>query len=70
MGRQQPAPLADATALRLAVIVSRFNESVSGILRDGAAAAVALGSCVGAALRKATFARTRTGGKFQLPYRF
>lgn len=41
MGRQEPAPLADATAFRFAVIVSRFNETVTGSLRDAAAAALA-----------------------------
>jgi 6,7-dimethyl-8-ribityllumazine synthase len=38
--QDQPAPLADATAFRFAVIVSRFNETVTGSLRDAAAAAL------------------------------
>lgn len=37
---QAPAPLADATAFRFAVIVSRFNETVTGSLRDAATAAL------------------------------
>jgi 6,7-dimethyl-8-ribityllumazine synthase len=37
---QPPRPLADATAFRFAVIVSRFNETVTGSLRDAAAAAL------------------------------
>ena len=37
---QPPGPLADATAFRFAVIVSRFNETVTGSLRDAAAAAL------------------------------
>ena len=37
---QPPAPLADATAFRFAVIVSRFNEAVTGSLRDAATAAL------------------------------
>ncbi len=37
---QPPAPLADATAFRFAVIVSRFNETVTGSLRDAATAAL------------------------------
>jgi 6,7-dimethyl-8-ribityllumazine synthase len=37
---QPPAPLADATTLRFAVIVSRFNETVTGSLRDAATAAL------------------------------
>ena len=43
MGRQEqpPAPLADATPFRFAVIVSRFNETVTGSLRDAATAALA-----------------------------
>ena len=39
-GQDQPAPLADATALRFAVVVSRFNETVTGNLRDAATAAL------------------------------
>ena len=35
------APLADAAGYRFAVIVSRFNEAVTGALRDGARAALA-----------------------------
>jgi 6,7-dimethyl-8-ribityllumazine synthase len=38
---QPPAPLADATGFRFAVIVSRFNESVTGSLREAATAALA-----------------------------
>ena len=38
---QPPAPLADATAFRFAVIVSRFNDTVTGSLRDAATAALA-----------------------------
>jgi 6,7-dimethyl-8-ribityllumazine synthase len=37
---QPPAPLADATAFRFAVIVSRFNGTVTGSLRDAATAAL------------------------------
>ena len=37
---QPPAPLADASAFRFAVIVSRFNEAVTGSLRDSALAAL------------------------------
>ncbi len=37
---QPPAPLADATPFRFAVIVSRFNETVTGSLRDAATAAL------------------------------
>jgi 6,7-dimethyl-8-ribityllumazine synthase len=37
---QPPAPLADATAFRFAVIVSRFNETITGSLRDAATAAL------------------------------
>jgi 6,7-dimethyl-8-ribityllumazine synthase len=37
---QPPAPLADATAFRFAVVVSRFNETVTSSLRDAAAAAL------------------------------
>lgn len=40
MRGQDQAPLADATAFRFAVIVSRFNETVTGSLRDAAAAAL------------------------------
>jgi 6,7-dimethyl-8-ribityllumazine synthase len=35
-----PAPLADATPFRFAVIVSRFNATVTGSLRDAATAAL------------------------------
>lgn len=35
-----PAPLADASAFRFAVIVSRFNEGITGSLRDAAIAAL------------------------------
>lgn len=35
-----PAPLADATAFRFAVIVARFNETITDSLRDAAAAAL------------------------------
>ena len=38
---QPPAPLADATAFRFAVVVSRFNETVTGSLREAATAALA-----------------------------
>jgi 6,7-dimethyl-8-ribityllumazine synthase len=37
---QPPAPLADATAFRFAVVVSRFNETVTESLRDAATAAL------------------------------
>ncbi len=37
---QPPVPLADASAFRFAVIVSRFNETVTGSLRDAATAAL------------------------------
>lgn len=37
---QAPAPLADASAFRFAVIVSRFNDTVTGSLRDAAVAAL------------------------------
>jgi 6,7-dimethyl-8-ribityllumazine synthase len=40
-GEGQAAPLADASAFRFAVIVSRFNEAVTGSLRDAAVAALA-----------------------------
>ena len=40
-GQGQPAaPLPDASAFRFAVIVSRFNDSVTGSLRDAAVAAL------------------------------
>lgn len=40
-GQNQPgAPLADASAFRFAVIVSRFNEDVTGSLREAAVAAL------------------------------
>ena len=40
-GQDQPsAPLADATGFRFAVVVSRFNEAVTGSLRDAATAAL------------------------------
>jgi 6,7-dimethyl-8-ribityllumazine synthase len=35
-----PAPLGDASAFRFAVIVSRFNETITGSLRDAAVAAL------------------------------
>lgn len=35
-----PTPLADASPFRFAVIVSRFNETVTGSLRDAATAAL------------------------------
>jgi 6,7-dimethyl-8-ribityllumazine synthase len=39
--QDQPAgPLADATALRFAVVVSRFNERITDSLRDAATAAL------------------------------
>jgi 6,7-dimethyl-8-ribityllumazine synthase len=44
---QPPAPLADATAFRFAVIVSRFNETVTGSLRDAATAALAEAGAAG-----------------------
>jgi 6,7-dimethyl-8-ribityllumazine synthase len=37
---QPPAPLADASRLRIAIIVSRFNGFVTDRLRDGAVAAL------------------------------
>ncbi|HEX9367648.1 MAG TPA: 6,7-dimethyl-8-ribityllumazine synthase [Vicinamibacterales bacterium] len=37
---QPPAPLADATPFRFAVIVSRFNAAITGSLRDAATAAL------------------------------
>lgn len=37
---QAPAPLADATAFRFAVVVSRFNEGVTDSLRDAATSAL------------------------------
>ena len=39
-GQQQAAPLPDGSAFRFAVIVSRFNETVTGSLRDAAVAAL------------------------------
>jgi 6,7-dimethyl-8-ribityllumazine synthase len=40
-GQDQPsAPLADATNLRFAVVVSRFNETITGSLRDAATTAL------------------------------
>ena len=35
-----PAPLADATGFRFAVVVSRFNETITDSLRDAATAAL------------------------------
>lgn len=42
MARQDaaPAPLGDASTFRFAVIVARFNETVTGSLRDAAVAAL------------------------------
>ena len=37
---QAPGPLADASPFRFAIVVSRFNESVTGSLRDAALAAL------------------------------
>jgi 6,7-dimethyl-8-ribityllumazine synthase len=37
---QPPAPLADATAFRFAIVVSRFNQTVTESLRDAATAAL------------------------------
>jgi 6,7-dimethyl-8-ribityllumazine synthase len=37
---QPPRPLADASPFRFAIVVSRFNEAITGRLRDGAAAAL------------------------------
>jgi 6,7-dimethyl-8-ribityllumazine synthase len=37
---QPPAPLADASAFRFAVVVSRFNDAITGSLRDAAVAAL------------------------------
>ena len=37
---QPPAPLPDASPFRFAVVVSRFNEDVTGSLRDAAIAAL------------------------------
>lgn len=37
---QPPAPLADATGFRFAVVVSRFNETITDSLRDAATAAL------------------------------
>jgi 6,7-dimethyl-8-ribityllumazine synthase len=37
---QPPAPLADASAFRFAIVVSRFNETITGSLRDAASAAL------------------------------
>ena len=37
---QPPAPLADATPFRFAVVVSRFNDDVTSSLRDAAVAAL------------------------------
>lgn len=40
-GQDQPRePLADASAFRFAVVVSRFNETVTGSLRDAAVSAL------------------------------
>ena len=39
-GQDQPAPLPDGSAFRFAVIVSRFNEEITGSLRDAAMAAL------------------------------
>jgi len=38
--QDQPAPLPDASPFRFAVIVSRFNEAITGSLRDAAVAAL------------------------------
>ena len=42
MGKPEeaPAPLGDASPFRFALVVSRFNEAITGSLRDGAAAAL------------------------------
>jgi 6,7-dimethyl-8-ribityllumazine synthase len=37
---QPPAPLADATGLRFAIVVSRFNEAITSRLREAADAAL------------------------------
>jgi len=37
---QAPAPLADASAFRFAIVVSRFNEGITSSLRDAAIAAL------------------------------
>jgi 6,7-dimethyl-8-ribityllumazine synthase len=37
---QPPAPLADASAFRFAVVTSRFNETITASLRDAAVAAL------------------------------
>jgi 6,7-dimethyl-8-ribityllumazine synthase len=37
---QTPAPLADASPFRFAIVVSRFNEAITGRLRDAASAAL------------------------------
>jgi 6,7-dimethyl-8-ribityllumazine synthase len=39
-GQDPPAPLADASPFRFALVVSRFNEAVTSRLRDAAAAAL------------------------------
>lgn len=39
--RAPAAPLADAHGLRVAVVVARFNEAITGRLREGALAALA-----------------------------
>jgi 6,7-dimethyl-8-ribityllumazine synthase len=43
MGRpvESPAPLGDAAPFRFALVVSRFNEAITGSLRDGATRALA-----------------------------
>ncbi len=46
-GQNQTPPLADATPFRFAVIVSRFNETVTGSLRDAATAALAEAGAAG-----------------------
>jgi len=56
------APLPGAAGFRFAVIVSRFNESVTGALRDGARAALAEAGVAGTDVEE-----LRVPGAFELP---
>jgi 6,7-dimethyl-8-ribityllumazine synthase len=57
-----PAPLTGAAGYRFAVIVSRFNEAITGALRDGARAALAE-----AGVEEADVDELHVPGAFELP---
>lgn len=59
---QAPAPLADASAFRFAVIVSRFNDEVTGSLRDAALAALKAAGAADANVQLLT-----VPGAFEIP---